>query len=320
MHRYVMKRLLLMIPTLLGITLIVQLFIMIVPGDPARLMLGEMSTTEEVEALREQLGLNDPFHIRYGNYIAGILKGDLGVSYRSKRPVMSEILQRFPYSLMLVFISMGIALCLGIPLGIYAATHQYSWKDNAAIFTSLFCVSMPSFWFALILIQLLCVKIPFLPSSGVDEWTGWILPSLTLALAYMANIARQMRSNLLEVIRQDYITTVHAKGQSERVVLYRHALKNAVIPVIQVVGSIFGLALGGSMIAEVIFSIPGTGSYTLNALMARDYPVIQTSVLFMSTLFAIVLLLIDIAFAVVDPRIRSQYSKKSSRSRKEVTQ
>ena len=320
MHRYIIRRLLLMIPTLLGITLIVQLFIMIVPGDPARLMLGEMSTMEEVEALRDEMGLNDPFLIRYGNYLNGLLHGDLGVSYRSKRPVMNEILQRFPYSLLLVTVSMGIALCLGIPLGIYAATHQYSWKDNAAIFLALFCVSMPGFWFALILIQFLCVKFPILPSSGVDDWTSWILPSLTLALAYTANIARQMRSNLLEVIRQDYITTVHAKGQSEGKVLYRHALKNAIIPVIQVVGSIFGLALGGSMISEVIFSIPGTGSYTLNALMARDYPVIQTSVLFMSTLFAIVLLLIDVAFAIVDPRIRLQYSRKSTRARREVVQ
>ena len=179
---------------------------------------------------------------------------------------------------------------------------------------------MPSFWFALMLVQLLCVKLKLLPSSGVDTWAGWILPAITLALAYTATIARQMRSNLLEVIRQDYITTVYAKGQAERVVLYRHALKNAIIPVIQVVGSIFGMALGGSMLAEVIFSIPGTGSYTLNALMARDYPVIQTSVLFMSTLFAVILLLIDIAFAIVDPRIRSQYSKKSTRNRRELAQ
>ena len=175
---------------------------------------------------------------------------------------------------------------------------------------------MPSFWFALMLIQLLCIKFSLLPPTGVDTWKGWILPAVTLALSYAATIARQMRSNLLEVIRQDYITTARAKGQSEAKVLFRHGLKNAVIPVIMVVGSIFGIAMGGSMIAEVIFSIPGLGSYTLSALQARDYPVIQTGVLFMSTMFAIVLLLIDIIFAIVDPRIRAQYGRRTGKVRK----
>ena len=318
MLRYIFRRLLLMIPTLLGITFIVLLFITITPGDPARLMLGNQVSEEEIEALREEMGLNDPLPVRYVNYIRNIFRGDFGRSYRTRRPVVDEILQRFPYSLMLVFISLILALFIGIPLGIYAATHQYSWKDNAAIFASLFCVSMPGFWFALMLIQLLCIKINLLPPSGIDKWTGWILPAVTGALGFAATIARQMRSNLLEVIRQDYITTARAKGQSETKVLYRHALKNAVIPVIMVVGGIFGMAMGGSMISEVIFSIPGLGAYTLSALSARDYPVIQTSVLFMSALFAVVLLLIDLAFALVDPRIRSQYAKKKKKAEKGV--
>ncbi|MCL2124800.1 MAG: ABC transporter permease [Oscillospiraceae bacterium] len=319
MLRYIIRRLLLMIPTLLGITLIVQLFIMITPGDPARFIAGNEVTEEEVEALRVEMGLRDPFLVRYGNYISNILSGNFGISYRTKRPVVTEIAQRFPYSLMLVFISMIIAMGIGIPIGIYAATHQYSWKDNLAILASLFCVSMPSFWFALLLIQFLCVRLGWLPTSGVNSWLGWILPSVTLALAYAASIARQMRSNLLEVVRQDYITTARAKGQSERKVLYRHALKNAIIPIIQIVGGIFGAAMGGSMISEVIFSLPGLGSYTIAALNARDYPVIQTSVLILSTWFAIILLLIDIAFAIVDPRIRVQYMKKRARTRKEVS-
>ena len=318
MLRYVFRRLLLMIPTLIGITIIVQLFIMITPGDPVRLMLGTQYGQEEIDAMREELGLNDPFAVRYFNYLANLLKGDFGRSYRTKAPALQEILSRFPYSLMLVFIAMILSLCIGIPLGIYAATHQYSWKDNAAILGSLFCVSMPGFWFALMLIQLFCVKLGWLPASGVDTWQGWILPAITLALAYAATIARQMRSNLLEVIRQDYITTARAKGQSENKVLYRHALKNAIIPVIMIVGSIFGMALGGSMISEVIFSMPGLGSYTLSALSSRDYPVIQTSVLFLSTLFAIVLLLIDIVFALVDPRIRAQYARKKTKVQKEA--
>jgi len=316
MLRYIIRRLLLLIPTLLGITLIVLLFIMITPGDPARQMLGNDASEEEVEALRVEMGLRDSFPVRYANYLKNILHGDFGRSYRTKRAVIDEILIRYPYSLLLVCISLVLAVLIGIPLGIYAATHQYSWKDNAAIFASLFCVSMPGFWFALMLIQLLCVKLQILPPSGVDNWKGWILPALTSALGFAATIARQTRSNLLEVIRQDYITTARAKGQTERKVLYRHALKNAVIPVIMIVGGIFGMAMGGSMISEVIFSIPGLGSYTLSGLNARDYPVIQTSVLFMSLLFAIVLLLIDIAFAIVDPRIRSQYARRKKKTEK----
>ena len=313
MLRFIIRRILLMIPTLLGITLIVQLFIVITPGDPARTLAGPQAEEWEYEALREQMGLDDPFFVRYVNFITKIMQGDSGTSFYTKRPVMDEIAQRFPYSLMLVVISLILSIIIGIPLGIYAATHQYSWKDNAAIFGSLVCVSMPSFWFALLLIQLLCVKYRILPTSGIEHWSGWILPSVTAALSHAASIARQTRSNLLEVIRQDFISTARAKGLSERVVLYRHALKNAVIPVIMVVGGIFGMALGGSMISEVVFSIPGLGAYTLSALQRRDYPVIQTSVLFMSAMFAVVLLLIDIAFALVDPRIRSQYAAKKTK-------
>lgn len=313
MLRYIIKRLLLVIPTLLGITLVVQLFIVITPGDPARMLSSNEVSEEEVEMLREEMGLNDPFFVRYGDYMAGLLRGDLGISYTTKEPVFNEILERFPYTLLLVSVSMLLAVIIGIPLGIYAATHQYSWKDNAAIFISLVCVSMPAFWFALLLIQFFGVKLRILPVAGIDSWKSWILPCVSTALSYAAAIARQMRSNLLEVIRQDYITTARAKGQNERKVLYSHALNNAVIPIIMTVGSIFGFALGGSLIAEVIFGIPGLGTYTIAALMSRNYPVIQTSVLFLSTMFCIILLLTDLAFAVVDPRIRAQYSKRSKK-------
>ena len=314
MLRYIVRRLLLMIPTLLIITVIVLLFIIITPGDPVRLLMGTDVAEEEVEALRVEMGLRDPFPLRYAKYIQNMFHGDFGMSYRTKRPVLVEVLLRFPYTLLLVCISMVLALVIGLPLGIYAATHQYSWKDNAAIIGSLFCVSMPAFWFALILIQFICVKLKLLPVAGVDNWTGWILPAVTGALGYAASVARQMRSNLLEVIRQDYITTVRAKGQSEGKVLYRHALKNAVIPIIMTVGQLFGYALGGSLIIEMVFSIPGLGSYTIAALLSRDYPVIQTSVLFMSALFCIILLLIDVAFAIVDPRIRAQYASKRKKA------
>jgi peptide/nickel transport system permease protein len=317
MLRYIGKRLLMLIPVLLGITLVVQLLIDVTPGDPAKLMLGMKATEERVEALREEMGLNDPLPVRYGRYLWNVLHGDLGVSFTTKRPVIDEVLQRFPYTLLLVSLSLILSILLGVPLGVYAATHQNTWKDNAAMFTALFCVSMPSFWFALILIQEFAVKHRLLPLAGIKNWTGWILPGISLALGITAIIARQTRSNLLEVIRQDYITTARAKGVSEGKVLYRHALKNAMVPVIVVIGGIFGTLLGGVLISEVIFSIPGLGQYTMAGLMNRDYPVIQSSVLILSTLFALVILLVDIIFALVDPRIRSQYGRKREKKTNE---
>jgi peptide/nickel transport system permease protein len=317
MLRFIINRLLLLIPTMLGITLIVLFFITITPGDPVRAMAGDQLSEEEMEELRVSMGLKDPFFVRYVKYIKNVLKGDFGTSYRTKRAVLDEIQQRFPYTLFLVSVSMLLSIGIGIPLGIYAATHQYSWKDNAAIVASLFCVSMPNFWFALMLVQLFCVKWRLFPTAGVDTWKGWGLPAIAGALSHAATIARQTRSNMLEVIRQDYITTARAKGLSERVVRYKHALKNAVIPVIMIAGSTFGLALGGSMIFEVVFSIPGLGAYTISALQNRDYPVIQGSVLIMSTILALVLLIVDVIFAIVDPRIRSQYSGRRKKPEKE---
>ena len=305
-----------LIPVLIGITLVVQLLIDITPGDPARLMLGVQATDEKVAALRAEMRLDDPFPVRYGRYIWGVLNGDFGVSYHSKRPVFDEMLQRFPYTLMLVSLSLALSILLGIPLGVYAATHQSTWKDNTAMFVALFCVSMPSFWFAMILIREFAVNRRWLPLSGVSNWTGWVLPCVALALGITAVVARQTRSNLLEVIRQDYITTARAKGLSEGKVVYRHALKNALIPVIVVIGGIFGTLLGGVLISEVIFSIPGLGQYTMMGLNNRDYPVIQSSVLILSTIFAIVILLVDIIFAIVDPRIRSQYVRRGEKKTK----
>lgn len=313
MARYIAKRLLMLIPVLLGISLVVLILIDITPGDPARMMLGPQATEEKVQEVRQELGLNDPLPVRYGRFLWNVVHGDFGTSYMTGRPVVDEMMQRFPYTLLLVAIGLTISVLLGIPLGVFAATHQYTWKDNGAIFVSLFCVSMPSFWFALLLIRWFGVNLRWLPISGTADWRGWILPCVSMALGLIAIIARQTRSNLLEVIRQDYITTGRAKGLSEGKVIYRHALKNAMIPVIMIIGGIFGSLLGGAMISEVIFSIPGLGQYTMTGLFNRDYPVIQGSVLILSTLFAIIILIVDVIFAIVDPRIRSQYIKKGRR-------
>lgn len=315
MLRYIGKRLLMMIPIILGISLIVLILIDLTPGDPARQVMGFSATEAELEEFREVNGLNDPFLKRYVDFLWDAVRGDLGTSYTNHRTVWSELGARFPYTFLLAVLSMALSLVVGIPIGIYAAVHQYSWKDNAAIFGSLFCVSMPSFWFSLILVQIFSVKLGWLPGTGIETWKGWVLPVISLALGYTATIARQTRSDMLEVIRQDYIVTARAKGQSEKKVLFRHALKNALIPVITISGTMFGSSLSGSLIAEVIFSIPGVGQYTLTALQNRDYPVIQGSVLFLSVVFSIVILLIDIIFAFVDPRIRSQYSRKRKKKK-----
>ena len=313
MLKFVIKRLLMLIPVLIGISLVVQLLLEITPGDPAKLMLGMYATPENVAALREDLGLNDPFIVRYARYMWDLLHGDFGSSFITGRAVFEEMAMRFPYTLMLVVVSLAMAVLFGIPLGILAATHQHTWKDNLAMFASLFCVSMPAFWFALMLIQRFAVKWQLLPLSGIESWKGWIMPSVALALGFTATIARQTRSNMLEVVRQDYIVTARSKGIPERKIKYRHALKNALTPVISSIGGIFGVMLGGSLISEVIFSIPGLGQYTMSALNNRDYPVIQSTVLILSTLFAIVILLVDVVFALVDPRIRSQYTRKKKR-------
>lgn len=314
MAKYIFKRLLMLIPVLLGISLVVLILIDITPGDPARMMLGAQATQEEVNELREELGLNDPLPVRYGRFLWDVLvHGDLGSSLMTKRPVATEMLDRLPYTLKLVAIGTVLSVLIGIPIGVFAATHQHSWKDNAAIFLSLIAVSMPSFWFALLLIRLFGVQLGWLPISGVKDWTGWILPSVAMALGLTAIIARQMRSDLLEVLRQDYITTARAKGLAEHKVIYRHSLKNAMIPVIMVIGGIFGVSLGGSLITEVIYSIPGLGQYIMTGLSNRDYPVIQSGILIISAMFAVIILLVDIVFALVDPRIRSQYMGKSKK-------
>lgn len=317
MIRYIIKRILLMIPIILGITLIVLVFIDIAPGDPARIILGNEATEEQIQNLRNELGLNDPFFTRYFRFIGNALKGDFGKSYMNNRPVKEEMMQRFRYTFVVACLSVVVSVIIGVPLGIFAATHQYTWKDNLAITLALLAVSMPSFWFALLIIQLFSVTLHILPASGIETWKGWVMPTLSLALGYIALITRQMRSDFLEVIRQDYIVTARAKGQTEFKVLYRHALKNAIIPIVQIVGGIFGGSLGGAMIAEVIFSVPGLGNYMLSGLTARDYPVIMGTTVFMSLTFSIVILLIDVAFAFIDPRIRSQYIRKKAKKQEQ---
>ena len=319
MLRYVFKRILMFIPILIGITIVAQFLIAVAPGDPARTLVGIDPEPGEYEMVRAELHLDDPLIVRYWSFMSGVLKGNFGTSFFTKRPILDEIMLRWPYTVLIAILSVILSTIIGIPVGIFAATHQYKLSDNLAILLSLISVSIPAFWFALLLVQFFSVKLGWLPVAGIKDWRGWVMPIFSLALGYAAGIARQMRSNMLEVVRQDYITTARAKGQVEWKVLYKHALKNALIPVVQVIGGMFGMSLGGALIAEMIFSIPGLGSYTLVGLQNRDYPIIQASVLFLSILFCIIMLLIDVAFAFIDPRIRSQFTRRRrSVEKKEV--
>jgi peptide/nickel transport system permease protein len=305
-----------LIPVLIAISLVVLIIIDLTPGDPARILLGTQATEEQVQELRDELGLNDPFFVRWWNYISGIIvHGDFGTSLMTKRPVVTEMMTRFRYTLLLVIFGTVFSVIVGIPVGIFAATHQHTWKDSLAIFLSLIAISMPSFWFALLIIRFFGVKLQILPISGVETWTGWIMPCVSMALGTIAMLARQMRSDMIEVLRQDYITTARAKGLPEKKVVYRHALKNALIPVITIVGGMFGSSLGGSLITEVIFSIPGMGQYVMTGLNNHDYPVIQSGILILSALFSIIILVVDVLYALVDPRIRSQYARRKSTKR-----
>ncbi|MDR3364049.1 MAG: ABC transporter permease [Clostridiales Family XIII bacterium] len=317
MLRFIRNRLLMMIPIVLGISFIVLLLLEITPGDPAKMLLGTQATPERLAALRAQLGLDDPILVRFVNFLWQIVHGDFGTSFMTKRPVFEEMIMRMPYTLVLVGISLAVSVGLGIPLGVYAATHHNTWKDNGAMFISLFFVSMPVFWFALLLVRFFGVELRWLPLSGIDSWQSWILPIVATSLGFVATIARQTRSNMLEVIRQDYIVTAKAKGLPERKVIYRHALKNALIPIIMVIGNMFGLLIGGALITEVIFGIPGLGQYTIAGLTGRDYPVIQGSVFMLSVMFSLVILIVDVVFAIVDPRIRSQSGRKKHKDQKD---
>lgn len=308
MYKYILRRLLMLLPVMLGVSFIVFTMMYITPGDPARIMLGESTPATEVEKLREELGLNDPFLIQYGRFVKNlVLHQDIGRSYTSRRPVMDEILSRLPNTLKLATLGMLVAVVLGIPTGIISATKQYSIFDNVSMVAALLGVSMPNFWQGLMLILLFSVQLRWLPSSGFSNFKEMILPAITLGTSSAAIITRMTRSSMLEVIRQDYIRTARAKGQVESVVVNRHALKNALIPIVTVIGLQFGYLLGGAVLTESIFGISGVGRLMVDSINARNYPVVQGGVLTIALAFSFVNLMVDILYAFLDPRIKSQY-------------
>ena len=307
MYKYVLKRLLMLIPVIIGVSFLVFFIMSLSPGDPARTILGETAPIEAVEALREELGLNDPVLKRYVDYMGGLLHGDMGTSYKSNRPVFDEIMGRFPATLKLSLWGMLFAVALSIPIGIISATKQYSLVDGVSMVGALLGVATPNFWLGLILIIVFSLNLKWFPSGGMDGWKTYIMPVITLGTGCMASITRTTRSSMLEVIRQDYIRTAQAKGMKQRVVITRHALRNGLFHVITVIGLLFGYLLGGAVLTETVFSWPGVGTYLVNSIKAKDTPSVMGCVIVFSIAFSIVNLLVDLLYAFVDPRIKSKY-------------
>lgn len=309
-----------MIPVFLGVSFVIFTLMYFTPGDPAQLLLGDDASEQSIHMLRQELGLDEPFLTQYAKYVKGIVfEGNLGTSYTTQRPVTEEILLRFPNTMLLAVLSVTVSVVIGITAGIIAATKQYSIFDNLATGISLAGVSMPNFWQGLMSIILFSIILKWLPASGFSGPKYWILPAMTIGTSSAAKIMRMTRSSMLEVIRQDYIRTARAKGQIERVVILKHALKNALIPVITVVGISFGALLGGAVLTESIFAIPGIGKLMVDSIAMRNFPMVQGGVLFIAVVFSFVNLGVDILYAFVDPRIKSQYvSNKKNKKRRKV--
>ena len=308
MLKYIAKRLAVMIPVIPGVTLIVYLIMSLAPGDPARTILGEQATEEQVNELREEMGLNDPIIVQYFRYIWNLLHGDLGRSYQSRIDVSTEIFSRFPNTIKLALAASLFSVILALPLGIIAAVKQNTFFDSFSMFVAIIGISCPTFWFGLILILVFAVNLKWFPVSGqVDNFRGMVLPALTLAFNSMAAMARVTRSSMLEVIRQDYIRTARAKGVSQRNVILQHAVPNAMIPTVTVIGLRIGGLLAGAVICETVFSWPGIGRLLVQSIQSRNTPVVLGCIIIFSICFSLVNLIVDILYAFIDPRIKSQY-------------
>ena len=308
MLRYIVRRVLFLIPVLLGVAFCVFTLLYLTPGDPARMVLGDLATEEAVQEFRNREGLNDPFLVQFGNYVwKAVTKGDIGRSYVTKRSVAQEVLAAFPATLKLSALAMVIAILVGLPCGILSAIKQYSIFDTVTMIFAMIGLSMPVFWLGLLLILLFSVRLRWLPSSGFGTFKAMILPAVSLSAQAISMVTRMTRSSMLEVIRADYIRTARAKGQKESVVIWVHALHNALIPVVTLCGLQFGHLLAGAILTESIFAIPGVGRLMVSSIMQRDYPMVQGGVLFIAIAFSIVNLLVDLVYAYIDPRIKAQY-------------
>jgi len=302
-HAFILRRLGAVVPVLLVVSVLVFLMSHLTPGDPATIMLGENASAADVARLRHELGLDRPLAVQYGRYLAGVVRGDLGRSIRSGRPVGLEIWERFPPTLQLTLAAMAIAAVTGVLLGALAATSRTAAADTLLMGTSLLGISMPSFWLGLLLILLFGLVLHWFPIAGGEDWRALVLPALTLGAQAAAVLARLTRASLLDVLPSDFVRTARAKGVAGTRVLFRHALRNALIPVVTVMGLQFGALLGGAVIVESVFARSGLGRFAVAAVQSRDFPVIQGIVLFAAAIYALVNLSVDVVYLAIDPRI-----------------
>ncbi len=305
MLTYVGRRILAVVPVLFGVTLAVFSMLFLVPGDPVKIMLAEFVTTpEQIAQMRAQLHLDEPVIEQYGRFVAGALRGDLGVSIRSRRPVAAEIAENIGSTGQLALASMVVAIGLGVPLGLLAALGRNSWLDVAAMVVALLGVAMPSFWLGFLLIFVFSLHLGWLPATGGGDLPHLVMPAVALGMIAAAIIARLTRSSMLEVLGQDYVRTARAKGLGGASVIVRHALRNALIPVVTVFGLQFGNLLAGAVIVETVFSRPGLGRLIVGGILAKDFPLVQGTVLFVAAAYVLINVVVDVAYAYVDPRIR----------------
>lgn len=305
MLRYIIKRILWMIPIMLGVLLISFVLRAMSPTSPVDSLLGDAATEEQRLELEHELGLDQPMWKQFVDYVGDVVRGDFGESYVSKAPVMDELLQRLPVTMIICFGAVLIGLLLGVPLGILSAQKQYSWTDSTVLVLSIVLRSIPSFCLALVMIYLFAVKLHWLPAFGITDPKGYIMPMLTIGLSSMANYTRITRTSMLEVIRQDYVRTARAKGQTESNIIFKHELRNASIPIVTSIGVMVGHQLGGALVIETVFGVPGIGKYLGDAVSASNYPAVQGGVVFLAMIFCIVNLLVDISFTFINPRLKS---------------
>ena len=305
MLTWILRRILAVVPVLLGVTLAVFSMLFLVPGDPVKMMLAEFVTNpDQVAQMRAQLHLDEPLVKQYGRFVTGAVRGDLGTSIRSRRPVTTEIRENLASTAQLAVAAMVVAVALGVPLGLLAALSRNSWLDVASMGAALLGVSMPSFWLGLLLIFVFSLHLAWFPATGGGDLHHLVLPAITLGMIAAAIIARLTRSSMLEVLGQDYVRTARAKGLGGFAVVVRHALKNALIPIITIFGLQFGNLLAGAVIVETVFSRPGLGRLIVGGILNKDFPLVQGTVLFVATTYVLINLVVDVAYAYADPRIR----------------
>lgn len=317
MVKFVVKRLLWMIPILLGVVIIVFTIQHFTPGDPVASILGQNYTQEQYEIKQAEMGLDQPFFVQLWNYIKGIItRFDLGTSYTSKRDVRTMIFERFKPTFIIGILSTIVSTLIAIPLGVLAATRQGTLFDTVTIGATVILSAVPSYWLAMMMLLIFCMKIPLFPAAGIQSWTGYVLPIACSILGHLVVTLRMTRTSMLEVIRSDFVRTARAKGVPEGIVLRRHALNNALIPVLTTLGMHLGGALGGSILVETIFTVPGLGILMKEAIAGFDYPLVQGCVLFLSFIMCLMNLLTDLAYGIVDPRVHDQYTGGKKKKKK----